>query len=175
MISCPTGALINRGSVQQTQTLGAGVVPPEELIKLPLFAGVSHPFLRFNENAVIRRVLKKGEVICREGEFGSTAFYIEQGTVDIFIKAAFNHTKTRGGGKGVGGLFGLAQKLTTVFESRKQDSREGENFTQYIHIDAPVALKYDNPVDTLEAGDIFGEMTCMNSYPDRPPSGPPRT
>lgn len=165
MISCPTGALTNRGSVQVTPTPGAGVVPPEELIKLPLFAGVSHPFLRFNENAVIRRVLKKGEIICREGDFGSTAFYIEQGKVDIFISASFNHAKTRVGGGSGGGLFGLVQKITTVFESRKQDHREGESSTQYIHIDAPVALRYDNPIDTLEAGDIFGEMTCMNSYP----------
>ena len=165
MISCPTGALINRGSVQQTPPKGAGVVPPEELIGLPLFAGVSHPFLRFNENAVIRRAFEKGQVICREGEFGSTAFYIEKGTVDIFISSTFNHAKTRGGGHSHGGLFGLARKITTVFETRKQDRREGESFTQYIPIDAPVALKYDNPVDTLEAGDIFGEMTCMNSYP----------
>ena len=28
-----------------------------------------------------------------------------------------------------------------------------------------MALRYDQPVATLEAGDIFGEMTCMNSYP----------
>ncbi len=164
MISCPTGALINRTSVTPPPPPGAGVVPPEELIELPLFAGVSHPFLRFNENAVIRQVYKKGEVICREGEYGSTAFYIENGTVDIFIQASFNHTKTRGG-DGRGGLFGLVHKLSTVFESRKTDRREGESVNQYIHIDAPVALRYDNPVSTLEAGDIFGEMTCMNSYP----------
>ncbi len=168
MISCPTGALTSRGpgkSDLMAPPPGVGVVPPEELIQLPLFAGVSHAFLRFNENAVTRRIFKKGEVICREGDFGSTAFYIESGKVDIFISATFNHTKTRGGGKSGGGMFGLAHRLSTVFETRKQDHREGESVTQYIHIDAPVALKYDNPVDTLEAGDIFGEMTCMNSYP----------
>jgi CRP-like cAMP-binding protein/Fe-S-cluster-containing dehydrogenase component len=162
MISCPTGALTNRGSVVVTidDPGKPKPVPPEELVQLPLFKDISHAFLRFNENAVIRRVFKKGQVICREGDNGSTAFYIERGEVDIFISAQFNHTKTRG--KAGGGLF---QKLTTVFESRKQDHREGESVTQYIHIDAPVALRYDNPVDTLEAGDIFGEMTCMNSYP----------
>ena len=159
MISCPTGALTNRSSVVVTTPKGAGVVPPEELVELPLFEGVSHAFLRFNENAVYRRVFKKGEVICREGDFGSTAFYIETGKVNIFISAKFSHAKTRGQSKG------LFQKLTTVFEDRKQDRREGESSTQYIHIDAPVALRYDNPVDTLEAGDIFGEMTCMNAYP----------
>jgi CRP-like cAMP-binding protein/Fe-S-cluster-containing hydrogenase component 2 len=171
MVSCPTGALTNRTVVNRDideitakQGLSFGPVPPDELIRLPLFEGISHAFLRFNENAVVRRQFKQGEAICVEGAYGSTAFYIERGTVDIFISASFNHTKTRGGKSGRG-LFGLAQKLTTVFETRKQDSRDGESTTQYIHIDAPVALKYDNPVDTLEAGDIFGEMTCMNSYP----------
>jgi CRP-like cAMP-binding protein/Fe-S-cluster-containing hydrogenase component 2 len=164
MISCPTGALTNRSIVVVPPPPGAQVVPPEELVKLPLFEGISPAFLRFNEDAVIRRRFRKGEVICREGEFGSTAFFIEEGKVDIFISASFNHTKTRGG-DGRGGLFGLVHRLSTVFESRKTDHRDGESVTQYIHIDAPVALKYDNPVDTLEAGDIFGEMTCMNSYP----------
>jgi len=163
MISCPTGALINRTSVTPPPPPGAGVVPPEELIQLPLFKGVSHPFLRFNENAVVRRIFKKGEIICREGEYGSTAFYLERGKVDIFIQASFNHTRTRGGGRG--GIFGLVHRLTTVFENRKQDQRPGETFPRYIHIDAPVTLDYENPIDTLEAGDIFGEMTCMNSYP----------
>ena len=162
MISCPTGALTNRTSVTPPPPPGAGVVPPEELIRLPLFEGVSHPFLRFNENAVIRRAFKKGEVICREGDFGSTAFYIERGKVDIYLNATFQHTRTRGG---KGGPFGLLRRLTTVFETRKQDRREGDNDARYIQIDAPVALRYDNPVDTLDAGDIFGEMTCMNSYP----------
>ena len=171
MVSCPTGALTNRSVVNRivdAPTSPAidtvGPVPPEELIRLPLFDGISHAFLRFNENAVVRRTFKRGESICREGEYGSTAFFIEQGKVDIFIKASFNHTKTRGSHNG-SGLFGLMHRLTTVFETRKQDHREGESTTQYIHIDAPVALRYDNPVDTLEAGDIFGEMTCMNSYP----------
>ena len=171
MISCPTGALTNRSVVNRVvdeigpkQGKSLGPVPPEELIELPLFEGISHAFLRFNENAVVRREFKQGQAICREGENGSTAFYIEKGKVDIFIAASFNHTKSFAG-KGGGGFFGLAKRLTTVFESRKQDRREGESTTQYIHIDAPVALKYENPVDTLEAGDIFGEMTCMNSYP----------
>src|SRR5206468_1223985 len=36
---------------------------------------------------------------------------------------------------------------------------------QWIHIDAPVDLAYDNPVATLHASDLFGEMTCMSFYP----------
>src|SRR5262249_17070550 len=91
MVSCPTGALTFRGvgkpgpwvSVKQDHV----PVPTDELARLPLFEGVSQPFLRWNEGSVVRRHYKKGEIICREGEFGSTAFYIEKGTVNIFIES----------------------------------------------------------------------------------------
>jgi CRP-like cAMP-binding protein/NAD-dependent dihydropyrimidine dehydrogenase PreA subunit len=168
MVSCPTGALTFRKPVTENpapvDAKGVqGVVGPDELLKLPLFEGIAHAFLRFNEGAVVRRKYKKGDIICKEGDFGSTAFCIEEGTVDIYISASFSHAKTRTGGGGRKG--GLFHKLTTVFETRGQDKRNGESSNQYIHIDAPVALKYEKPVATLEAGDIFGEMTCMNSYP----------
>ena len=37
--------------------------------------------------AVLHRY-KKGEIVCEEGEFGSTAYYIVSGTVDIFKSGA---------------------------------------------------------------------------------------
>ena len=37
-------------------------------------------FLELNQGAVVKRRIKAGEIICREGEFGSTAFYILEGT-----------------------------------------------------------------------------------------------
>src|SRR5437763_687656 len=64
MVSCPTGALVNRTVVNRVVDDGpkkkasAGPVAPDELIRLPLFEGISHAFLRFNENAVVRRRFK---------------------------------------------------------------------------------------------------------------------
>src|SRR5262245_24432434 len=46
--------------------------------------------------AVLRR-FKAGEIVCQEGEFGSTAFYIVSGKVDIFIANRLAHVKTRPG------------------------------------------------------------------------------
>ena len=51
----------------------------EELQQLPFFKRRSGTFLSLNRNAVVRRHFKRGEVICREGEYGSTAFYILEG------------------------------------------------------------------------------------------------
>jgi CRP-like cAMP-binding protein/Fe-S-cluster-containing hydrogenase component 2 len=36
---------------------------------------------------------------------------------------------------------------------------------EYIPTDGPVDLPYDSRLATLGAGDLFGEMTCMNFYP----------
>src|SRR5882762_6709455 len=44
--------------------------------------------------AVLHRY-KKGESVCEEGEFGSTAFFIVSGHVDIFIHNPLAHLRTR--------------------------------------------------------------------------------
>ena len=172
MISCPTGALTHRGLVvpefeKIKKKSGVEKVGAADLADHPLFRGVSRPFLGWNEGAIVRRHYKKGDIICREGEFGSTAFYIEEGQVEIFLESSIQHVKSRKGrdAKTGWGPFGLIQKFVSVLVPRDQDDREGENRSRYIPIDAPVALRYDDPIATLEAGDVFGEMSCMNNYP----------
>ncbi len=170
MISCPTGALTFRKPVKAhplPDFLGTEKVTAAALAQLPLFEGVSVKFLEWNANSVVRRRFRAGDVICKEGEFGSSAFYIESGRVDVRLQSTIKHTKSRKSkaDRGHQGFFGLIQRITTNLVSRSEDSRDEESRTGYIHIDAPVALKYGNPVAELRAGDLFGEMTCMNSYP----------
>src|SRR5256714_15680884 len=43
--------------------------------------------------AVLHR-FRKGEIVCEEGEFGSTAYYIDSGTADIFIHNPLAHLRT---------------------------------------------------------------------------------
>jgi len=70
MVSCPTSALTFRESVKpEMEALiqgKFGKVSADDLMKLPLFEGVSPKFLQWNEGAVVRRQFKKGDVICRE-------------------------------------------------------------------------------------------------------------
>ncbi len=75
MVSCPTGALTNR-KVLDVELPHGDDMSADELQSLPIFARMSGTFLELNQGAVVRRRFKPGEVICREGEFGSTAFYI---------------------------------------------------------------------------------------------------
>jgi CRP-like cAMP-binding protein/Fe-S-cluster-containing hydrogenase component 2 len=165
MVSCPTGALTNKRVLGQNllEQAGGGEVhsiKTEELLALPVFKGVSGTFLELNRNAVVKRRYKTGEVVVREGESGSTAFYILEGEVDILLGSPRAHVTTEGR---EGGLF---SKMFSRLLPKATDARDGDGPTPtHIRVDAPVDLPYNNPIAQLGAGDLFGEMTCMNFYP----------
>lgn len=161
MVSCPTGALTNKG-VAGTSISAAGDsqgFDAEELQQIPVFKGVSGTFLELNRGAIVKRRFRKGEVICREGEFGSTAFYIVEGEAEVSISTPIAHVKTHGGTKG------FFKRLASTLVDRREDVREEETRDRTIPIDASVDLNYGNPVAALGPGDLFGEMTCLNFYP----------
>ena len=161
MVSCPTGALTNKLVVGTDISAGTSSSPlsVEQLHKSPVFAGVSGTFLKLNRGAIVERRFRGGEVICREGEFGSTAFYILEGKAQVAISTPIAHVKTQGGAKG------FFNHLTSVLVGRDEDKREEETPDRTIPIDASVDLTYGKPVAHLGPGDLFGEMTCMNFYP----------
>jgi CRP-like cAMP-binding protein/Fe-S-cluster-containing dehydrogenase component len=160
MVSCPTGALTNKSVAGTTLPAGAdSSLSAEELHKLPVFAGVSGTFLELNRGAIVRRRFRKGDIICREGDFGSTAFYILEGKARVSISTPIAHVKTEGGAAG------FFKRLTSSLVAREQDKRSEEAHDRTIPIDASVDLAYGNPVAELGPGDLFGEMTCMNFYP----------
>ncbi len=95
-VSCPTGALTFKGSIYtntqtprdpwQDEPVKPISVSAEELERHPLFAGVPYAFLKWNEGAVGRVKLKPGQVLCEQGQYGSTAFLIESGSIDVTLK-----------------------------------------------------------------------------------------
>jgi CRP-like cAMP-binding protein/Fe-S-cluster-containing dehydrogenase component len=161
MVSCPTGALTNKGAA------GTSIAPSgenqgfdaEEILQIPVFKGVSGTFLELNRGAIVKRRYRPGEIICREGEFGSTAFYIVEGAAKVSISTPIAHVKTQGGAKG------FFKRLTSTLVDRREDVRDEETRDRTIPIDASVDLNYGNPVASLGPGDLFGEMTCLNFYP----------
>jgi CRP-like cAMP-binding protein/Fe-S-cluster-containing dehydrogenase component len=161
MVSCPTGALTNKSVVGTAISTGPGAegFEAEDLLKIPVFQGVSGTFLELNRGAIVKRRFRKGELICKEGEFGSTAFFILEGKAKVSISTPIAHVKTHGGAQG------FFKRLTSTLAPRESDKREGEARDRTIPIDASVDLSYENPVAELGPGDLFGEMTCMNFYP----------
>jgi len=158
MVSCPTGALTNRGIVG-TALPGGEQVAEGELLHLPIFQNVSGTFLQLNRNAVVKRHYRAGDIICREGEFGSTAFYILEGTAQVYISTPMAHVATRDSGSG------FLSKIKSMLKPRREDQRNEEGRRATIPIDAPVDLDYRNPIAELGPGELFGEMTCMSYYP----------
>src|SRR5205823_6036461 len=133
-------------------------VPIDQIVADPLFKDISRRFLEWNQNAIVRKRYKQGETICREGEFGATAFRIKRGSFEVRINALNEQSR-----KKTGGLFGwLGRRSPGNGDSSSRD-KEG------IFIDAPGALVCESSgllVARLNADDeIFGEMTCMNHYP----------
>src|SRR5437762_3310121 len=112
--------------------------------------------------AVLHR-FRKGEMVCEEGEFGSTAYFIVSGTVDIFIGNPLAHLRTRP----AFGLFGRSvSRMKSFLTSDKATSAPPEpGARQFIGIDADVDLPISKPIAELGPGELFGEMTCRTYQP----------
>ncbi len=112
-----------------------------------------------------RRRFSAGDIICREGDYGSTAFYIVNGTADVYLEARMAHAKSdkrEGRGRGI---FGLVRTFTTGLVAASADQRVEERVRRSIAVGAAIHLDYDHPVAELGAGELFGEMTCLSFYP----------
>jgi len=134
----------------------------DEIQALPAFEGCSQALLKKNLGAVVRRSYAPGEVICREGEYGSTAFLILEGETEVLLETPFAHLV---GSPGRRGLLGGVKSFLQQLVRRDADAGDGAPSPRPIPVDAPVELSQDTPVATLRAGDLFGEMTCMSFYP----------
>jgi CRP-like cAMP-binding protein len=171
MVSCPTGALMNKGFSEAR--IPGEPVPASVLTALrgpdgeaALFAGIAPRFLEKtlgdvgrNDGAVVQRTYDTGDVICTEGEFGSTAFYVVSGAVEVSITAPISRVRND-----PGPLRRIARHMRSLLTSEPDDDREAAPGLT-IPIDAPVDLSRARPVTTLGSGELFGEMTCLSFYP----------
>jgi len=168
VISCPTDALqfkplviekqIEKLSddiqVQPKKQAGrsAEILSPEQMLQIPIFSGIPYKFLQFNGGACVRRVLQSGDVLCREGEYGATAFLIQRGKFEIQFSRRNNTTAS----KNASDRKGL---LNRIFSSR------GANVPT-LATGSDTASSSDASKVYRGAEDvILGEMACLNRYP----------
>lgn len=163
-VNCPTGALefqpafietqVNRASeLLQGEKQDGDIVTADELIQYPLFSGIPYKFLQFNGAAVVRRRFESGDVLCREGEYGSTAFIILSGEFEVFL----NTTRGVVRNQSAGGLAGLFGGLKTVLEKAGGRAKLADIGAAHLGEDQRILRNSDDV--------ILGEMTCMNRYP----------
>lgn len=137
---------------------GGGVImKASDLAGVDIFRDLDARVLDKFPGTVVRREFSAGEVICREGEGGTTAFYLLDGSVKVFIARRLGTAAarpSRGWRAMIGRWFG-----------QKQISRPTHAPDAIIPIDANVDLTYGQPRTTLGAGEVFGEMSCLNLAP----------
>jgi len=117
---------------------------------------------KYAKGAAVLHHYRKGQTVCVEGEFGSTAYYIVSGTVEISIQNPLAHLRT----SPAAGLFGRSMaRMKSFLLNDGQDKRAEAHDRKFIGIDANVDLPMTKPIAELGPGELFGEMTCRTFQP----------
>ena len=167
MINCPTGALVFRQRVEDSDDVGSGaMMTAEELKRYPIFAGIPSKFLEWNGNSIRRHIYKPGDVICREGEYGSTAFLLVQGRVGVSVGGERGRP---GQPRDEGPLKAFVRSATSWLQGTAGARRTRRLQKQdRVHVDGgrTLTLADGRWVDEMTPADvIFGIMCCLNHYP----------
>jgi hypothetical protein len=112
---------------------------------------------RWGKGAAVLHSYGEGETVCRGGEFGSTAYYIISGSVDIFIQNPLTHLRTK---PSRGFLGRSVARMKSFLVDDHQDRRAEAHQRKFIGIDANIDLPVNTPIAQLGAGELFGEMSC---------------
>lgn len=89
MVSCPTSAITFKppkplDEVELSARAGdSRLLSAEELLSEPMFANVPPKFLLWQKGLAVQRRVKAGDVLCREGDPGNTAFLMRSGELEI--------------------------------------------------------------------------------------------
>src|SRR5213082_567547 len=144
-------------------TTGEPLTIDQLLEHLPALKEIPRPQLEnWTKGAAVLHHYGKGEIVCEEGEFGSTAYYLVSGTVDIFIHNPLAHLRTHP----VRSFLGRSMRRMKSFLTDDQtDHRPEAHQRKFIGIDANIDLPINRPLAQLGPGELFGEMTCRTYQP----------
>ncbi len=171
--SCPTGAL-----TFTTKFLGeqasrverelfvhqkdGWIVDPQLLVAQPLFQGLPLKFLQLHGIAVLERKLAAGDVLCRQGDAGGTAYIIVSGSFDVSIELSKNKAV-----KPSSAAASLWQWFTGKSQRKsKVDAGPAVNAVQARLADFGGREIGADEILRLDASDvIYGEVSCWNRSP----------
>src|SRR5436309_10959879 len=105
--------------------LGGDLLTADELAAIPDFAGIRKEIWDKFPGAIARKEYSAGEILMREGENGTTAFYILSGDIELFINSPIAHveaSRARGGGW-LHGLSKISNYIKGVPEARATASQ----------------------------------------------------
>lgn len=138
--------------------LGGDVLTADELAAIPDFGGIRKEIWDKFPGAIARKQYRAGEILMREGENGTTAFYILDGTIELYLNNAAGRVeaKKRGGGGWSG--FKKVSSYITGMPAREEGKAPART---HIPIDASVDLPMAKPIAAVGAGDLIGELAAL--------------
>jgi len=147
--------------IPEKLTSGEPLTTEELLEYLPTLKEVPATLLKqYALGAAVRRRFREGEIVCEEGEFGSTAFYIVSGHVDIYINNPLAHVNTAPRKS----VLSFMKRMTSMLVRDPGEVTLTEE-RGFIPIDASIDLPRTTPLAWLGPGELFGEMTCRTFQP----------
>ncbi len=96
--------------------LGGDLLTADELAAIPDFAGIRKEIWDKFPGAIARKKYSAGEILMREGENGTTAFYILAGTIELYINNPVSHVESSR--KSTSWLGGLTKITNYIKECR---------------------------------------------------------
>ncbi|MBC8106188.1 MAG: cyclic nucleotide-binding domain-containing protein [Anaerolineae bacterium] len=149
-------------SADDAQALGGSErgepLSSEEIRRYDLFSTLTKNWLDKNPGAVWLRSYEPGEFICRQGEYGSTAFYVVSGKVRVYIDPAKSVADLKARNQRKGGLMGK------LFGKPKKSAAPKNMWRP--NLDATKSPEGGSLLDiSMGAGEFFGEMTCLSYLP----------
>src|SRR4051794_11684446 len=141
--------------------LGGDLLTADELAAIPDFAGIRKEIWDKFPGAIARKRYRPGGILMREGEYGTTAFYILEGTIELYLNSPIAHVESKRGG--------AWKKISNYIQSRDlSHDREGAaaraadpNARTHIPIDASVDLPIEKPIAEVGPGDLIGELAAL--------------
>jgi CRP-like cAMP-binding protein/Fe-S-cluster-containing hydrogenase component 2 len=135
-------------------------IGPDELKDLECFRDLDPRAIKNCNEKVTCWECKPGQVICEQGQGGTTAFYIVKGRVRVFIEKRSEQPGSRQPKR-----TGLIAKIGRLFSNKSLQTQGRHRDDKVVPIDASVDLTYGNLAAALGPGDIFGEMSCLSIAP----------
>jgi CRP-like cAMP-binding protein/Fe-S-cluster-containing hydrogenase component 2 len=140
--------------------LGGTPLSPDEMAQLPDFACIRKEIWAKFPGSVARRTLRAGDVLFREGEGGTTAFYLLSGTLEVSLNSPVASVESSRRPR-PRGLFRGFTKLTHYVTGKPETRR---HTLTHIPMDGPVDLPLDRPIAQLRAGELFGELCALAAF-----------
>src|SRR5262249_10129911 len=152
-------ALLMAKDVILAADLGGQVLTPDELAAIPDFATIRKEIWEKFPGAIARQEYEPGRLLMREVEYGTTAFYILSGTLELSIHNPVSRIESnRLGG---GGLFRGLTKFTDYIKGVPPSRAANDPVRTHIPIDGPVDLPMEDPIAEVGPGEVIGELAAL--------------